>query len=188
MRRYYLVCGHSVNVREPSHPGIVQETSVSSARLSSASPPTARDSTGSSTQVCSSTQSNSGSTQTNSSVFNPTQSTQINPSVSAQSNSENLSRYKILRKEIRCPRCGCTEIVFEIKSVYDKLENRYAICGDRKVKSRWDLPGFMYRPKEEYDLYFYGKDYKVAKSGQIKITELKPERSMNPCSDAENRP
>ena len=62
----------------------------------------------------------------------------------------------INKKEVKCSRCNCQEIELTIKTVWDYLEGRKARCGDREVKSRWDLPGFVYRPEEKYDKYFYG--------------------------------
>lgn len=70
---------------------------------------------------------------------------------------------------IACPRCRCEKIRYKIKTVYDRLENRYAVCGTRKVRSRWDLPGFIYRPEEETDAFFYGVSKRVLGKGKIKI-------------------
>ena len=70
---------------------------------------------------------------------------------------------------VRCSRCNCTEIKFKLKSVYDRLQGRYAVCGNRKVKSRWDLPGFIYRPNEEFDTFFYGNPKRVLNTGQVKV-------------------
>lgn len=60
-------------------------------------------------------------------------------------------------KEIRCNRCNCSEIKKKLLNVYDGLKGRKAKCRHKEVKSRWDLPGFVYQPEKEYDLYFYGK-------------------------------
>lgn len=56
-----------------------------------------------------------------------------------------------------CQRCNCTKIVKEIKSVTDGLEGRLAKCKRKSVKSRWDLPGFVYQPDKDFDLYLYGR-------------------------------
>lgn len=62
-----------------------------------------------------------------------------------------------------CVICSCDEIEREIKSPFDGLEGRMAICGQHKdiseksiVPSRWDLPFFKYRPQEPYDAYYCG--------------------------------
>lgn len=57
----------------------------------------------------------------------------------------------------KCERCNCTKIIKVINSVTDGLEGRYAKCKRKKVKSRWDLPGFVYQPDKEFDLYLYGR-------------------------------
>ena len=57
----------------------------------------------------------------------------------------------------RCSRCGCTKIEFKITSNYTNLENRKAKYKNKIVKSRWDLPNFVYRPDKEYDLFYYLK-------------------------------
>lgn len=70
-------------------------------------------------------------------------------------------------KSFICPRCRESIFIFKIKNNYTNLEGRYAICGEKKVRSRWDLPGFIYRPKEEYDIYFYGVEKRTTKSKEI---------------------
>ena len=56
-----------------------------------------------------------------------------------------------------CERCNCRIIEKEIISVTDGLDGRIAKCKRKSVKSRWDLPGFVYQPDEDYDLYLYGR-------------------------------
>lgn len=56
-----------------------------------------------------------------------------------------------------CKRCNCRIVEKEIVSVTDRLEGRIAKCKRKSVKSRWDLPGFVYQPDEDYDLYLYGR-------------------------------
>ena len=56
-----------------------------------------------------------------------------------------------------CKRCKCTRIKMKINSVFDGLEGRKAFCKHKSVKSRWDLPGFIYQPDEDFDLYLFGK-------------------------------
>lgn len=70
---------------------------------------------------------------------------------------------------IKCSRCNCSEIMFKINSVYDRLEGRVAECNGRRVRSRWDLPGFIWRPEEETDLYFYGNAKHIAGSEKIRV-------------------
>ena len=61
------------------------------------------------------------------------------------------------KKDIICERCGCREIDKVFNGVYDGLEGRVARSKKKVVKSRWDLPGFVYQPNKDYDLYFYGR-------------------------------
>ena len=61
------------------------------------------------------------------------------------------------KQEIKCSRCNCNEIDKKLLSAYDGLKGRKAKCKHKEVKSRWDLPGFIYQPEKDYDLYFYGK-------------------------------
>ena len=61
------------------------------------------------------------------------------------------------KKDIYCKRCNCNEIDKVFTGVYDGLEGRYAKSKKKIVKSRWDLPGFVYQPEKENDLYFYGR-------------------------------
>lgn len=70
---------------------------------------------------------------------------------------------------IKCNRCNCSEIMFKINGVYDRLEGRVAECNGRRVRSRWDLPGFIWRPEEETDLYFYGNVRHIAGSEKIVV-------------------
>ena len=60
-------------------------------------------------------------------------------------------------EQVHCDRCNCDEIEKKLNSAYDGLENRKAKCKNKYVKSRWDLPGFVYQPEKDYDLYFYGR-------------------------------
>ncbi len=60
-------------------------------------------------------------------------------------------------KDQKCDRCNCTKISKTINSTTDGLEGRYAKSKRKVVKSRWDLPGFVYQPNEEFDLYLYGR-------------------------------
>ena len=75
-----------------------------------------------------------------------------------------------------CKICGCSSIQFQIHNIKDHLEGREAICNNHIIKSRWDLPGFIYRPNEKYDLYFFGNTNKIFNSGIIyKIGQDKDE-------------
>lgn len=56
-----------------------------------------------------------------------------------------------------CTRCNCSKAISLIKSVTDGLEGRYAKSKNKIVRSRWDLPGFVYQPDEEFDIYLYGR-------------------------------
>lgn len=58
-----------------------------------------------------------------------------------------------------CDICNCKEVDRKISNVYDGLEGRYAVNrkNDKVVKSRWDLPGFVYLENESVDLYFCNK-------------------------------
>ena len=67
----------------------------------------------------------------------------------------------------RCKRCNNDNVICEIRKVTDLLEGRYAKCGNRKVKSRWDLPGFIFRPDDDYDLFFNGDKTKVIEPDKI---------------------
>lgn len=67
-----------------------------------------------------------------------------------------------------CERCNNDNVICKIRKVTDLLEGRYAICGNRKVKSRWDLPGFVFRPDDKYDLFFNGDKTKVIEPDKIK--------------------
>ena len=62
-----------------------------------------------------------------------------------------------------CVICNCVEIERELKSPYDGLEGRMAVCGEHKERreesltpSRWNLPFFKYRPECSHDLYYCG--------------------------------
>ena len=57
---------------------------------------------------------------------------------------------------IICKRCRCKKIKKILTSNTDCLEGRKAKSrlDGRFVKSRWDLPKFIYRPNKDYDLYF----------------------------------
>ena len=67
----------------------------------------------------------------------------------------------------KCSICGCVELQFQIHNIRDHLDGRLAICGNKIIKSRWDLPGFIYRPDEEYDLFLFGNKNKTYSSGVI---------------------
>ena len=76
-----------------------------------------------------------------------------------------------------CPRCNCEQIKLKLNTVRSSLDGRYAVCGERKVKSRWDLPGFVYRPEQEYDAFFFGRSTRVLGKGGVNI-----ERNKEPTS------
>lgn len=69
----------------------------------------------------------------------------------------------------KCSICGSERIQFQIHNIRDHLDGRFAMCGKKIIKSRWDLPGFIYRPNEEYDLFFFGNPDKTNSSGVIYV-------------------
>lgn len=66
-----------------------------------------------------------------------------------------------------CSICGCEQIEFRIHNVRDHLDGRQARCGNKIIKSRWDLPGFIYRPNEEYDLFLFGNSNSSFTTGTV---------------------
>lgn len=72
-----------------------------------------------------------------------------------------------------CSRCNCERIKEKLNTVRSSLDGRYAVCGERKVKSRWDLPGFVYRPEQEYDVFFFGRSKRVLGKGGVNIERNK---------------
>ena len=78
--------------------------------------------------------------------------------------------HAITKREGYCKRCGEKEVVFVAKNVTDRLEGREAVCGEKVVKSRWDLPGFIYRPEKERDEFLWGNDKNTVKTGRIVIS------------------
>lgn len=65
--------------------------------------------------------------------------------------------FKATNNKIHCDRCNCSEIDKFLNSAYDGLNGRKARSKNKEVKSRWDLPGFVYQPEKDYDLYLYGR-------------------------------
>ena len=61
------------------------------------------------------------------------------------------------KEKIYCERCKCNEVKKLYSNVYENLEGRFAYCKTKKVRSRWDLPGFVYQPEKDFDLYLFGK-------------------------------
>jgi len=66
-----------------------------------------------------------------------------------------------------CKICGCERIQFQIHNIRDHLDGRQAMCGKKIIKSRWDLPGFVYRPNEKYDLFLFGNRDKAFGTGVV---------------------
>lgn len=61
------------------------------------------------------------------------------------------------KPDIICERCNCSKVKQMYTNVYKGLEGRYAYSKDKKVKSRWDLPGFVYQPDKDFDIYLFGR-------------------------------
>lgn len=71
----------------------------------------------------------------------------------------------------KCDICDCESILFKISTPRDRLQGRKAKYGNRLVDSRWDLPGFVYRPNEEYDVCFHGHTKRVLdRHGAYRVT------------------
>lgn len=81
-----------------------------------------------------------------------------------------------------CPRCNCEQIKEKLNTVRSSLDGRYAVCGERKVKSRWDLPGFVYRPEQEYDTFFFGRSTRVLGKGGVNIEKNKEPEVIVPST------
>ena len=70
---------------------------------------------------------------------------------------KNGNYYEIVSgKRPMCDRCGQGSVIDrKLKTQYDGLEGRFAVCGEKKVRSSWLLPGFVYCPEEENDKFLW---------------------------------
>lgn len=103
---------------------------------------------------------------------------------------KNGNYYEIVSgKRPMCDRCGQGSVIDrKLKTQYDGLEGRFAVCGEKKVRSSWLLPGFVYCPDEENDRFLWSNRSYVRDthgSQPVPVSDLPgvPEKKRRPRTE-----